>query len=92
MQCQQAGSLGALGHLKEIDFASFLLMSQVGRVLSQLSLTSACIRAKSLQLCPTFCDPMDHSPIGSSIHGILQASILGWVSMSSSRGSPQPKD
>ena len=35
--------------------------------------------AKSLQLCPTLCDPMDHSPPGSSVHGILQARILEWV-------------
>ena len=31
------------------------------------------LRAKSLQLCPTLCDPMDYSPLGSSVHGILQA-------------------
>ena len=31
------------------------------------------------QLCPTLCDPMDYSPPGSSVHGILQARILEWV-------------
>ena len=36
----------------------------------------ACIRAKSLQSCPTLCDPMDCSPPVSSVHGILQARIL----------------
>ena len=40
--------------------------------------------AKLLQLCPTLCDPMDHSPPGSSVHGILQARILEWVAMPSS--------
>ena len=35
-----------------------------------------CVCAKSLQLCPTLCDPMDYSPSGSSIHQILQARIL----------------
>ena len=35
--------------------------------------------AKSLQSCPTLCDPMDCSPPGSSDHGIFQARILGWV-------------
>ena len=39
------------------------------------------------QLCPTLCDPMDCSPPGSSIHGILQARILEWVAISFSRGS-----
>ena len=43
------------------------------------------------QSCPTFCDPMDCSP-GSSVHGILQARILEWVAMPSSRGSSQPRD
>ena len=51
-----------------------------------------CVCAQLLQLCPTFCDPMDHSPPGSSVHGILQASILGWVAMPSSRGSSWPRD
>ena len=48
--------------------------------------------AKSLQSCPTLCDPTDCSPPGSSVHGILQAGILEWVAMSSSRGSARPKD
>ena len=37
-----------------------------------------------------FCDPMDCSPSGSSVHGILQARTLGWVAISSSRGSSRP--
>ena len=43
--------------------------------------------AKSLELCPTLCGPMDHSPPGSSVNGIPQARILEWVAMSSSRES-----
>ena len=39
------------------------------------------------QVCLTLCDPMDYSPPGSSVHGILQARILEWVAMPSSRGS-----
>ena len=38
------------------------------------------------QLCPTVCDPMDCSPPGSSVHGILQARILEWVAISFSSG------
>ena len=38
------------------------------------------------------CDPMDCSPPGSSAHGILQARILEWVAISSSRGSSWPRD
>ena len=39
------------------------------------------------QSCPTLCDPVDCSPPGSSVHGILQARILEWVAISFSRGS-----
>ena len=38
--------------------------------------------AKSLQSCPTLCDPRDGSPLGSSAPGILQARILEWVAIS----------
>ena len=44
------------------------------------------------QLCPTLCDPMDYSPSGSSVLGILQERILEWVTISFSRGSSQPRD
>ena len=44
------------------------------------------------QSCLTLCDPMDCSPPGSSVHGILQAKILEWVAMPFSRGSSQPRD
>ena len=49
--------------------------------------------AKSLQSCPTLCDPMDCGLPGSSVHGVLQAKILEWVAMPSfSRASSQPRD
>ena len=38
--------------------------------------------AKSLQFCPTLCDPIDGSPLGSSVPGILQARIPEWVAIS----------
>ena len=44
------------------------------------------------QLCPTLCDPRDYSPPGSSVHGILQAKVLEWVAISSSRRSSWPRD
>ena len=47
--------------------------------------------AKLLQFCLTLCNPIDCSPLGSSVHGILQARILEWVAMPSSRGSSQPR-
>ena len=48
--------------------------------------------AKPLQSCPTLCNSMDCSPPGSSVHGILQARVLEWVAMPSSRESSQPRD
>ena len=48
--------------------------------------------AESLQSCMTLCNPMDCSPLGSSVHGILQARILEWVAMPSSKRSSQPRD
>ena len=55
-----------------------------------------CMKVKSesevAQSCPTLRDPMDCSPPGSSVHGILQARILEWVAMHCSRGSSRPRD
>ena len=45
------------------------------------------MHAKSLWSCPTLCNPMDCSSLGSSVHGILQARILEWDAMPSSRES-----
>ena len=42
--------------------------------------------------CPTLCDPMDCSLPDSSVHGILQARILDWVAISSSRGSSRSRN
>ena len=43
---------------------------------------AAAAAAKSLQLCPTLCDPIDGSPPGSPVPGILQAKTLEWVAIS----------
>ena len=46
---------------------------------------AAAAAAKSLQSCPTLCDPIDSSQPGSSVPGILQARILEWVAISFSK-------
>ena len=51
---------------------------------------SAAAAAKSLQSCPTLCDPIDGSLLGSSVPGILQARILEWVAISFSNISFLP--
>ena len=50
------------------------------------------MHTKLLQLCPILCNPIDCSLQGSSVHGILEARILGWVAMPFSRGSSWPRD
>ena len=50
------------------------------------------MKVPATDTCPTLCNPMDCSPPGSSVHGILQASTTGWVATASSRGSPPPRD
>ena len=59
---------------------------------NDLSRRSVFVPAKLLQSCQTLCNPMDYSPPGSFVHGILQARILDWVSMPSFRGSSWPMD
>ena len=48
--------------------------------------------AKLLQSFLILCQPVDSSPPGSSVHGILQARIVKWVAMPSSKGSFRPRD
>ena len=49
-------------------------------------MSTACARS-----CTTLCDPVDCSPPGFSVHGILQARVLEWVAIASSKGSSQPR-
>ena len=60
--------------------------------LTECVLVAACVHAQSLQSCLTLCDPMDCTPPGFSVHGILQARIREWVAILFSRGSSQPRD
>ena len=55
-----------------------------GKVL-QTSDIKAAAAVKSLQSCPTLCDPIDGSPSGSPVPGILQARTLEWVAISFSK-------
>ena len=71
------------GHVTKISHATWC--SQKKKIIY----IYICIKT---QLCLTLCEPIDGSPPGSSVHGILQARILDWVAMSSSRGSSQPRD
>ena len=57
-----------------------------------LSWDMVLVKVKIVQLSLTLCDPMDHSPPGSSVRGILQGRILTWVAIPFSTGSSQPRD
>ena len=55
-----------------------LLVTEQGKIY----MYAAAAAAKSLQSCPTLCNPIDNSPPGSPIPGILQARTLEWVAIS----------
>ena len=59
-----------------------LLCLKSSVVVIKAAVVNAAAAAKSLQSCPTLCDPMDCSPPGFSVHGILQARTLEWVAIS----------
>jgi len=65
-------------HCRALDLAVLILGLEINHVL----LAAAAAAAKSLQLWPTLCDPIDGSPPGSPIPGILQARTLEWVALS----------
>ena len=62
------------------------------QTLNKMNIEGLCFHVKLFQLCPTLCDPMDCSPPGSPVQGILQAGISEWVTMCSSRGSSQSRN
>ena len=79
-----------------INHAFFLYQTQLYTSVTvsavQQSKSAIHIRALVAQLCPTLCDPMDCNTPYSSVHVILQAKLLEWVSMPFSRGLSQPRD
>ena len=61
-------------------------------ILRNLIYFAYCCCCLVTQSCLTLCDPMDCSPPGFSVHGIVQARILEWVAILFSRGSSPPRD
>ena len=62
--------------------------SRRSRFINAPSCNTAATAVKSLQSCPTLCDPIDGSPPRSPVPGILQARILEWVAISFSKSEP----
>ena len=78
--------------MKELFFYHIPSKLFVLLIYTQMVLISACMHPRLFQVCATLWDTMDHSLPGSSVHGILQARILEWVSVPSFRGSSRPRD
>ena len=78
------------GCCKELDTAEHMCTQRLNIIVCLTLEHNVC--AQSLQSCQTLGDTMDCNPPGSSVHGILQAKILEWVVMPSSRGSSRPRD
>ena len=74
------GTLCASWSLLTISFSIWGIFSTIisSKIFSYPFFFSSSAVAKSLQSCPTLCDPIDGSPPGSSIHGIFQARVLEW--------------
>ena len=64
----------ALGH----TLTELKIKCEFSEAYSNAYFSLSAAAAKSLQSCPTLCNPIDGSPPGSSIHGILQARVLKW--------------
>ena len=75
--------------LKRLSSSSSLFANTLFTSSSPFCVLSVCSVTHS---CPALCNPMDCSPLRSSVHGILQPRILEWVAISFSRGSSQPRD
>ena len=82
------GSLGENGWVYMYGWIPLLSTWNYHNILNQLCE----VKVKVTQSCPTLCDPMDCSLLGSSVHGILQTRILEWVAVPFSRGSSHSRD
>ena len=68
-----------------LDWKLYVSKAHISTIITSILFTrslTAAAAAKSLQSCPTLCDPIDDSPPGSPVPGILQARTLEWVAIS----------
>ena len=78
----EQGTGGSAEEGQTVSFISLFLDSEEGMRCVVIQHAAAAAAAKSLQSCPTLCDPIDGSPSGSPVPGILQARTLEWVAIS----------
>ena len=88
------GDDNGLTLLKFVNYSKWkiVIMSSTERAEAGTENTVFVIIVKFLRCAQVFCDPVDCSPSGSSVHGISQARVLEWVAISFSRGSSWPRD
>ena len=82
-------------YVEASDAAKHLSMPRTAsttRNCSSPNVQSGRVESESVSHSVMFVIPMDYSPSGSSVHGVLQARILEWVAIHFSRGSSQPRD
>ena len=81
-------------NIQRLWFVLIIPWIEIGRKISYISIKTTCavIRPWVLSCVGLFCDPMHYSPPGSSVHGISEAGILGWVAISFSKVSFWPRD
>ena len=76
--CQRNGTKLLVSQMLSVSTFLYLALKPDRPVCFEVAARSfQLMHTKSIQLCPTLCDPMDHSPLGSSVHGILQERIFG---------------
>ena len=86
-----------MNELKQKDFSSdWVSFGPIEKLIQvqvlMMSSSEPPVHAKSLQSCPTLCDPINCSLPSSAVHGIFQARILERVAISFSKGSSQPRN
>ena len=92
LACIIGKSANGLSYLLSLSISCYHPSSQEDLVKPDTRELQVKMKVFVAQLCPTPCDPMDFSLPGFSVQGILQARILGWVTISFSRGYSQPRD
>ena len=90
-ECGRTGWSGQMPvekiHEQGWEYLQVSSVKEIRGIFHTLTLKPEVKRSEVGQSCPTLCDPMDCNRPGSSLHGILQAKILEWVAVPSSRGS-----
>ena len=89
---QTASDANAVSESDESLKVFILLSFYIARSHTKPGWVCVCVCVLVAQWCLTLCDPLDCSPPGSSVHGILQAGILEWVAIPYSRRSSQPRN